>query len=320
LLLNPIEWDFPQGSKDDFRLPEAQVAHWGGFVFVNFDPDAPPLQSVIDPIPRHFARWTIEDKYIGAHVGKIARANWMVVSEAFMESHHSIGTHPQILPCTTDANAQYDIFTDHVTRHISGRGYQSPFITDRVLTQNEIADALIGRGRVRRGRDPNLKPVVPDGMTARAYVADSTRNFLAKETGLDYSQVADCELGDSLIYNVFPNFSVWGGFTPNLVYRWRPVGLHHDRTMMEIYILMPTPKGGPRPLPAPMRVLGDDEPWASAEELGRLREIADQDWSNMQAVQEGLEATETGEVRLGHYLEMRIRQQHMTFDMYLNRD
>jgi phenylpropionate dioxygenase-like ring-hydroxylating dioxygenase large terminal subunit len=316
---NPIAWDFRHCPSQDLSLPEAQVGRWGGFVFVNFDPAAPPLENVLDPIPRHMARWTFEDKYIYAHVAKRTKANWMVASEAFMETHHALGTHPQIMPFITDANAQYDIFSEHVTRHISGRGYQSPFITDRVLTQNEIAAALINQGSGARGMTRDAKTEVPEGMTARSYVADVARRQLQEQTGHDHSKVADCELGDSLIYNVFPNLSVWGGFIPNLVYRWRPVGVKHDETLMEIYVLRLCPKDEPRPKPAQLRILSEDEPWAAATELGGLGAVVDQDWSNMEAVQEGLAASQTGVVQLGHYLEMRIRHHHAVFDGYLSR-
>ncbi|MDB5481407.1 MAG: Rieske (2Fe-2S) protein [Caulobacteraceae bacterium] len=315
-LFNPVEWDFPQCSHEQLRLPEAKVARWGGFVFINFDPGAPSLDSVIDPIPRHFDRWVMEDKYIFAHVAKRAKANWMIAQEAFMETHHSIGTHPQIMPFITDANAQYDIFSDHVTRHISGRGHQSPFITDRVLTQDEIANALLNQGVAPRGAAPNALSVVPEGMTARSYVAEIARASLQQETGYDLAETADCELGDSLIYNLFPNLSVWGGAIPNLVYRWRPVGRRHDESMMEIYILKRVPKGDARPRPARMQLLGDDEPWASADNIGGLGPVVDQDWANMEAMQEGLAASEAQVVQLGHYLEMRIRQHHATFDAY----
>ena len=36
-----------------------------------------------------------------------------------MESHHSVTTHPQILPFLADANSQYDLLSDHVTRQFS---------------------------------------------------------------------------------------------------------------------------------------------------------------------------------------------------------
>ncbi|HVT25447.1 MAG TPA: aromatic ring-hydroxylating dioxygenase subunit alpha [Rhizomicrobium sp.] len=317
-LENPIQWDFPHCPPEKMQLPEAKVARWGGFVFINFDLDAPPLETALGPIPDHFERWTFEDKYIAAHVAKRTKANWNVTAEAFMETHHDIATHPQILPFITDANAQYDVFSDHVTRHISGRGHQSPFIKDRKLSEDEIAGALLSQGSRMRAMSGKVSHKVPPGMTARSYVADITRKALEGETGYSHEHVADCELGDSLIYNVFPNMAFWGGFAPNYIYRWRPVNRAHDESMMEIYILKRVPRDTPRPKPMPMRLLAEDEPWASAEELGGLGAVIDQDWANMEAVQKGIEASEIGVMNLGHYLEMRIRRHHMTLDQYMN--
>lgn len=317
-LENPMAWDFPQCPADKMRLPEVKVGTWGGFVFINFDPNAKPLENTLGVIPRHFERWRAEDRYTFAHVQKRVKANWMACSEAFMESHHAITTHPQIMPFVTDANAQYDVFSDHVTRHISARGYSSPFVTDRVYTQDEIAEAMLangGRGRMNIGGSSTK---VPENTSARVYVADLMRKALEAETGRDHSGAADAELGDSLVYNLFPNFSVWGGFIPSLVYRWLPDGKAHDSTIMEIKILRQIPEGAPRPAPAKLRFLGEDEPWSSAAELGGLGPVVEQDWGNLPYVQEGLEASGTNTVQLGRYSEMRIRQQHLTLEAYMN--
>ncbi|MCK7510585.1 MAG: Rieske 2Fe-2S domain-containing protein [Desulfobacterales bacterium] len=53
----PCRWDFPQIEDDAFRLPEAKVGTWGGFVFVNLDPSAGPLEDYLAPVPEHFRAW-----------------------------------------------------------------------------------------------------------------------------------------------------------------------------------------------------------------------------------------------------------------------
>jgi phenylpropionate dioxygenase-like ring-hydroxylating dioxygenase large terminal subunit len=318
---NPMEWDFPQCTKANMQLPEVQVGRWGGFVFVNFDKQAAPLEAVLEPIPRHFERWDLENRYTSAHVIKRVSANWMLVAEAFMESHHSITTHPQILPFVGDANAQYDVFSDHVSRHISSRGYSSPF-AETAYSQHEIANAMLntgGRGRIGGPAGEQAAAAMPDGVRARSYVADVMRNVVQAETGLDLRQAGESELGDSLLHNVFPNFSVWGGFIPNLIYRWLPDGKRHDSTWMEIRILRAAPVGMPKPPPATRRVLGEDETWASATELGGLGAVVDQDWGNLPYVQEGLETGAISHVHFGRYSEMRIRQSHLTLDKYMAR-
>jgi hypothetical protein len=48
---------------------------------------------------------------------------------AFMESHHSVTTHPQILGSLNDANSQYDLPNDHVS-DILRRRRASPFLDE----------------------------------------------------------------------------------------------------------------------------------------------------------------------------------------------
>ena len=36
----PCEWDFPHVDRDEWSLPEVEVGTWGGFVFINMDPDS----------------------------------------------------------------------------------------------------------------------------------------------------------------------------------------------------------------------------------------------------------------------------------------
>ena len=44
----PNQWDFEHIEGRDMSLPQVKVATWGGFVFVNFDQDAPPLEEYMD--------------------------------------------------------------------------------------------------------------------------------------------------------------------------------------------------------------------------------------------------------------------------------
>ncbi|MEM7020843.1 MAG: Rieske (2Fe-2S) protein, partial [Pseudomonadota bacterium] len=39
----PANWDFSSLTKEDYKLPEAKVEVWAGYVFINMDDNAPPL-------------------------------------------------------------------------------------------------------------------------------------------------------------------------------------------------------------------------------------------------------------------------------------
>jgi phenylpropionate dioxygenase-like ring-hydroxylating dioxygenase large terminal subunit len=315
---NPIGWDFPQWEGRDMSLPQARVDTWGGFVFINMDPYAPPLMSQIGVLAAHFERYDYPGRYKAIHVAKPVRCNWKALAEAFMESHHSVTTHPQILPFLADANSQYDVFDDFVSRQFSASGVPSPFVHDRNYTASEIIAAMSGTGG--GGRRAGLKEgetQVPEGVTARAFAAQQQRMTLGAEDGHDYSECSDAELGDALLYNVFPNMSFWAGYNPNLVYRWRPNGRDPESGIMDVVILKRVPKTGPRPKPASVHELGIDEPWSNATELGGLAGIFEQDMGNLPYVQEGLHASGNGLVHFGRYSEMRIRHHHHMIERYI---
>ncbi|MOA31902.1 hypothetical protein D3C78_1530830 [compost metagenome] len=120
---------------------------------------------------------------------------------------------------------------------------------------------------------------------------------------------------DAFTYNVFPNFSPWGGFTPAVVYRWRPWP-DQDHTLMEVRILDFVKPGEKTPPAVPMRMLAEDETWAEA--LGVLGSIVDQDMGNLPHVQTGMKASKNRKLLLADYQESRIRHFHQTLDKYLS--
>ena len=106
----PCQWDFPTVSAATHSLPEVRLGHWGGFIFLNPDPDAEPLEDFLGNLSDQFPNLPYERRYKVAHVAKVLRCNWKVAQEAFSEAYHVIATHPTILGSIGDANTQYDVF------------------------------------------------------------------------------------------------------------------------------------------------------------------------------------------------------------------
>ena len=153
-------------------------------------------------------------------------------------------------------------------------------------------------------------------MTARTFTAQMFRDNLSNETGYDYSHAGDAEMVDSLIYNVFPNYSIWAGMLFNTIYRFRPNGLDPNSSIMDIVLLKPVPKDGPRPEPASIKYLDFDEPVTdAAEELGAgLSLVFEQDAVNLPYVHDGLRASGTQTVEFSNYMEKRLRMHHIMLD------
>jgi phenylpropionate dioxygenase-like ring-hydroxylating dioxygenase large terminal subunit len=297
----PSAWDFPQVRPEAFGLPEVAVDTWGGFVFVNPDPDCEPLSAFLGELPTFFDRWPLEERYTRVHVSKIMRANWKVVQEAFMESFHVITTHPQLLPGFGDANSQYDVF-GNVSRAISARGVPSPLLSWSPSEQERLNSQID-----QRADDP-VTVTVTEGSTARQTLAEAARRSLRPVLGSSVEELTDAELVDSYYLTVFPNMHPWGGYN-QITYRFRPNGDDHRSSIMDVFLL--SPFNSERPRPATEKRLSADEAWRTAtEELGSLARVFDQDEFNLEAVQKGLLTARKPGLSMAVYQESKIRHFH----------
>jgi len=319
----PCAWDFQHLAKDKMALPAAEVGHWGGYIFLREDPGGPTLEEFLAPIPEFFKRWRHEDCTTVIWVAKEVQANWKVTTEAFMEAWHTVITHPQLLPFTGDANSAYWTYGDNVNVNHVPFGIMSPHLDPEGKTEQWIVDEFVKfNGRSADNYDAAGDPyavAVPEGMSARAALGEAMRQGYSAQSDYNLDHATDAELLDGLVYNVFPNFAPWGGFMPNIVYRWRP-GRTPDTCLMEVRILARVKKGDPMPHGVPMNLLGPDEKWTAAPELGILGDVFEQDMDNLPYVQQGLHASKNGLVNLGDYQEIRIRQFHQTLDKYISGD
>ena len=315
LTVIPGQWDFPHVDKSRMNLPEAQVGLWGGFVFINMDSDAEPLQSYLENLPEHFAAFDLEDRYVAAHVAKIMPCNWKLAMEAFVEAYHVAFAHPQVLGYYGDTNTQYDVWPGvrHVSRMISVQGVPSPALKgvppERVISEMR-RDVPFFAG----------KPIeVGPGETARGKLAERARQKISRSIGRDMSGLSDTESLDLIEYMLFPNMVPWGGQALPITYRFRPNGDDPTTSLMEIMFLFSKAPDGSHPPPAPMTMLGPDQKWAEAPELGSAAMIVDQDTDNLMRIQRGLRASRKPGVTLARYQESRIRHFHATLDDYMAR-
>jgi phenylpropionate dioxygenase-like ring-hydroxylating dioxygenase large terminal subunit len=288
----PCAWDFPQVEREVFCLPEAQLGRWGGFVFVNLDPQAPPLDDYLEDLPWHFQDWPLEDRYLAAHIVRVMPCNWKVALEAFIEAYHTMATHPQLLATAADTLTEYDVYGPHVSRMITAVGVRSEHLDG--------------------------EPDNADGPTARRALADRVRASLQRRTGRDHSKLTDAEALDGIEYFLFPNFMPWAGLMTPFAYRFRPQGHDPDSCVIDIMLLHPVPAGEARPPAAKTRHLGPDESWADVPELGEFGRVFNQDGSTFGRIQRGLRASVRPTITLGRYQESRIRHFHTTLDAYLD--
>jgi phenylpropionate dioxygenase-like ring-hydroxylating dioxygenase large terminal subunit len=308
----PCRWDFPKVTDEEFRLPEVKVARWGGFVWINMDLDAAPLEEWLEVLPQHFANWPLENRYTAVHVQKVLPANWKAVQEAFAEAYHVLETHSQALYTASDANAQYDVFGERTSRFIHTVGIPSPHLTEEV-TEEDILKRM-------RGGQPGTP--IPPGGTARSVVADHLRTALGEAYGVDLTDVSPSELMDSIQYHLFPNTYLHSGVVLPLIYRFRPNGVDVNTTIFDILVLRPIPANGEAPEAAEVFKLQPGQSYTETPGLDPgLAVVYDQDTGNLEMQQRAFQAASYGvgkqAATLGNYQEIRIRRVYETIEKYL---
>jgi phenylpropionate dioxygenase-like ring-hydroxylating dioxygenase large terminal subunit len=227
----PCDWDFPHVDAEEFRLPQIRTGLWGGFVFVNFDdcaPElmAPSLEEYLGVLPEHFANWDLADRYVEVHIRKRLPANWKASAEAFLEAYHILETHSQSIYTAGDANAQYDVFGDHVSRFIHTIGTTSPHVPEEKRPDEQgILDMLMYR------KNPGQEiPTIPEGERARDVYARHMQQVLGEQ--YDKRPVGDRDDRLDRVLRV-----------PERVLLPRPADP----------AVLPVPSGRPRPGPLPLR-------------------------------------------------------------------
>jgi phenylpropionate dioxygenase-like ring-hydroxylating dioxygenase large terminal subunit len=310
----PCAWDFAHVTPEKFKLDEAHVATWGGFVFINPSEQPVPLKEFLGVLPEHFKNWDIDNRYVDLHMAKELPCNWKTAQEAFLESYHVLETHPQLLEGVGDANVQYDVYGDHVSRFFAALGVNSPHLSEP-LSEQELLNKMLVGDRSVLGDDMTVKP----GETARIVMARYLRKVLGEKYKSDLSRFSDSEMIDTIEYTLFPNMFLFPGLSLPMVYRFRPLGLDPNRTLFEILLLRPVPDGGARPAPAEVARVTENESYSIVPGFDpAFGHVYDQDTNNLRAAQQGFRAAKKKGATLANYQEIRIRHFQRTVDKYLN--
>ena len=310
----PMRWDFPGMTDDDVHLSEVQVGLWGGFVFINPDPDAPSLESFLGVLPQHLTGFLDHSqKYIKAHFRKIFPCNWKLGVEAFTESYHTLEVHPQFAGFLADENGQYDVFGDHVSRFCLTIGKQATAIAEP-LTEQAVVDEFFEANAL------GAPPAIPEGMTARAFLAQHMRAVYTAQSGRDYSLCSEAELIDSIQYSLFPNIVLWRTLVFPAVYRLRPNGDDPHSCIFDLYLLADLPASGARPYAAEVQDMGDSSFRETLKEYSALLgETYDQDLANFRTQQQGMIGAPDVPLQSARAQEIRIRHMEKVIDGYLDR-
>ena len=101
--------DFPNMEPSCFGLNQVRCERFGNFVFVNEDPDAPPLLEALSPIPAHLENLQFDSiRHIASSSFEIA-CNVKILLDAFLETYHLKSIHPQTVDRFLDSRGTHAV-------------------------------------------------------------------------------------------------------------------------------------------------------------------------------------------------------------------
>ena len=313
-------------SREDTDLVPVQVGQWGGFVWINMDPDCQPFEAFLEPLKSMCDLFEFEKLRPAWIKSVVVNANWKTALGAFTEFYHVQTTHAQMLTYTQDYS---------VSRAMGRHGWIS----------------YAGSAGLPVGRSARLPPKeVPDFREYLLEYAEQFKNDLqAMQTERAYSATqrlraevrADAPPGEVLgkwaqfIYEaaiesgagwpeaLTPEYMAESGFDwhafPNTVflhpaveavlwYRFRPHGDDHTRCVMDVWSLE--------------RFAPGTEPKVEAEFYEDWRDgnfplIFRQDFLNIPRVQQGMKSSAFKGGRPSPVQERAISHFHRTLRRFL---
>jgi phenylpropionate dioxygenase-like ring-hydroxylating dioxygenase large terminal subunit len=315
-------------DRDEFdSIPEGtcltgvRIERWGGFVWVNLDPNASPLLDYLDPLPTLLAPYHLEQMRLRSYLSTVLPANWKVVVDAFNEGYHVQGTHPQLLPWTDDVNLSYEPLGIHAHygRLPNARRELRPSprlgLADGEWDEGKILVSFVeGLGGlfVKDERDmvDEILSTPMEGQSLLSRYQQGKRELLVRR-GVPVDAFTDDQLTSADDVLFFPNMV--GPIYPGsaIVFRVRPDGTNPDRAIKDTWFLeFPRPHSVDQ---APSKSERRFYPDWTERDWGL---ITNQDYANMAHVQTGLKTRGPG-LRLNNRQEANVLHMHRMIDRYL---
>lgn len=255
-VLNREDWD---GSLDDeaLRMPKVKVGRWGGFVFINMDPDCAPLEDYLERIADWLGPFQLEKMRYKWRQWIRFDCNWKVMVEAFIEGYHAPATHPQVMQFgggRTGSSAEglhgrlFSVGTSgggigtavsesekHDVRNIPYLGLKQ---AQETIWSN-TSDTFVEAAR----RLPELLPETATSTEVSMKLME-VAYMIDAERGVEWPPVDPEHLAQvGINWHLFPNVVLLPNVTFCLGFRMRPDGFNPDSSILEVFALEKYPKG-----------------------------------------------------------------------------
>jgi phenylpropionate dioxygenase-like ring-hydroxylating dioxygenase large terminal subunit len=305
------------------RLAELNVDTWGGWVWINMDPDCEPLRDYLEPVASMLDPFELQNMRCRWRKWGIFDCNWKVAMEAFNETYHVQTTHPEF-----NKFGEFRGWARVHGRH-SNIGYDAP----KDMDENQQAKLRLGSGadpRISTAEmqvytwekantnttqtlvDAALRLVdeLPEGtppdQVLKHWLESARRDDAAR--GVIWPTVDPAHVGKSgTAWQIFPNFQIGHAVNNALCYSARPFGYDPDKCIFEgaVYELFPRGK----------------EPKTEWEYCPPTAQawcyVLAQDFSNMAAVQKGMKSRGFRGTKPNPYMERSTANFHRNLARYM---
>lgn len=276
----------------DTRLGRVRCDTWGGFIWINLDPNCGPLRDYLEPAATMLDPFALQNMRARWRNWTIFDCNWKVALEAFNETYHVPGTHPEF--------TEFGDFTgwgrpQGIHSHI---GYDAPegLEENKAKLRLGAGDPRISTAEMQKytweGVNTNttqtlvdvaqtLPDVLPEGTAPEdvlKYWLDTART-LDEQRGVFWPKVDPAHVAASgTSWQIFPNQQIGHAVNNMLCYQARPCGYDPDKCYFEVAVYELYPEG---------QAPDTDWQYAAPQDFPH---VLKQDFSNMAAVQQGMKA------------------------------
>ncbi len=340
-----LQDEFRDGKlcNSDVGLKEINCKVYGGFIFVNFDPDCVPFDEYIEPIRHFIDDLNLEEMRHYWWKSIPIPSNWKVAQEAFFEGYHVPATHPQLETSAADfiygeemteefsgynhENIGYETFANGHGRFFAGKpsnfqGNTKRFegsgkdpvdtMADRLQLLVDGMDAQVLQDDVDLLRSLKGKPIPEGSSLGGEYVRILYEDAAAKDRPMPKLTPEILNMWGGELF-IFPNLMVLPQAGNAMIYRVTPDAQDPNKCTFDIFSTRTLPAAAERERAIPQHVSDPDDP-------DQVYLIPRQDLGNLKRMQNGLRTGAINQIWLANYQEQIIMGMHRELDKFLMDD
>jgi phenylpropionate dioxygenase-like ring-hydroxylating dioxygenase large terminal subunit len=318
--LHDEDW---KGALTDPRthLGEVKVDSWAGWIWINLDPNCEPLRDFLTPAADMLDPFELQNMRYRWRRWLVFDCNWKVAMEAFAETYHVPGTHPEFMKF-----GDFRGWARAQGKH-SNIGYDAPKDQDENQAKLRLGkgDARLSTAEMQAYTWEHVKTnttqtLVDAAMRLAAELPEGTPSDKVLKHWLDSARRDDAARGviwptvdprhvgqSGTAWQIFPNFQIGHAVNNALCYSARPYGDDPNKCIFEAVTYELYPKGK-EPKTEWLYTPVDDPAWLS---------VLPQDFSNMAAMQLGLQSGGFRGTLPNPYRERSVANLHRNLAKYM---